>query len=83
MPFMVMEWALPPAPKSANATASAGWARKSVQFKDRPTIASAAAAANAPPSGASVHLNVVVFLSERGLIQYFCILITDQSSISS
>lgn len=60
---MVMEWALPPAPKSANA--SAAWARKSVQFKDRPTIASAAAAANAPPSGASDHLNVVVVLSER------------------
>lgn len=62
---MVMEWALPPAPKLANATASTGWARKSVQFKDRPTIASAAAA-KAPPLGASDHLSVVVILSERG-----------------
>lgn len=44
-----MEWALPPAPKAAAATAST-WAKKSSMAKERPTIAAAVAAANATPS---------------------------------
>ena len=48
LPFTVMEWALPPAPKAAAAAANS-WAKKSSMMKERPTIASAAAAANAPP----------------------------------
>lgn len=49
LPFTVMEWALPPAPKAAAAAANS-WAKKSSMMKERPTIASAVAAANAPPS---------------------------------
>jgi hypothetical protein len=47
LPFTVMEWALPPVPRSAAAAAAS--ARKStLLYRDRPTIASAVAAANAP-----------------------------------
>jgi hypothetical protein len=55
LPFTVMEWALPPAPKAAAAAANS-WAKKSSMMKERPTIASAAAAANAPPSSSAGNL---------------------------
>lgn len=47
LPFTVMEWALPPVPKAALAAANS-WAKRS--SLERPTIASAVAAANASPS---------------------------------
>ncbi|XP_024388450.1 uncharacterized protein [Physcomitrium patens] len=47
LPFTVMEWALPPAPKAA-AAAAASWGKKTAMMKERPTIASAAASASAP-----------------------------------
>ncbi|KAI5069331.1 hypothetical protein GOP47_0015632 [Adiantum capillus-veneris] len=48
LPFTVMEWALPPAPKvDTSLQTSSSW-RTSLFYKDRPTIASTIAAANAP-----------------------------------
>lgn len=49
LPFTVMEWALPPAPKVnvASQPSSSTW-RTSLFYKERPTIASTVAAANAP-----------------------------------
>lgn len=56
LPFTAMEWALPPAPKvNASSQPSSSW-RSSLFYKERPTIASTIAAANAPsvvPAGVS------------------------------
>eukprot|EP00250_Pteridium_aquilinum_P015429 c22572_g1_i1 orf=475-4656(+) len=48
LPFTAMEWALPPAPKvPVSSQPSPSW-RTSLFYKERPTIASTVAAANAP-----------------------------------
>ncbi|MCO5563310.1 hypothetical protein L7F22_016950 [Adiantum nelumboides] len=47
LPFTAMEWALPPAPKLNTSLQTSSW-RSSLFYKDRPTIASTIAAANAP-----------------------------------
>lgn len=48
LPFTVMEWALPPAPKVSVSSQPLSTWRTSLFYKERPTIASTVAAANAP-----------------------------------
>ncbi|KAJ7557212.1 hypothetical protein O6H91_05G117000 [Diphasiastrum complanatum] len=48
LPFTVMEWALPPAPRTSASSQSIASRRSSLAYRERPTIASTVAAANAP-----------------------------------
>ncbi|XP_024526780.1 WD repeat-containing protein 11 [Selaginella moellendorffii] len=50
LPFTVMEWALPPAPKPSDPPQLPSH-RPSLAYRERPTIASTVAAANASPAG--------------------------------